>query len=296
MDPELLYLNGVVLPISEGHIAVEDRGFQLGDGVYEVVRVINGRALWLDEHLERLEHSLAAIRLAGAAAGHRLAEVVPELVKRSGVVSGSVYLQVTRGAWPRDFEIPESVEPTVLAYARSALGPTDEAVLSGTVVHPVEDQRWAYCHIKAIDLLAAVLAKDEARRAGASEALFVGPDGTVREGGSSNFFAFLDGTLRTHPADNHILNGVTRRQVLELAVEAGYAVEEKAFTLRDVASGAHACEVFLTSTLRDIFPVVRVGRHVVGDSRPGRLTLALLDRFRARQAELAGLQPPVALS
>jgi D-alanine transaminase len=297
MGVELLYLNGVVLPLSEGRIGVEDRGFQLGDGVYEVVKIMNGRAVWLQEHLERLEASLAAIRLAGALDGHPLEEVIPDLAERSEVTDGSAYMQVTRGVEPRDFEIPEVLEPTVLAYARSAAGPSRERVLAGEALHPVADRRWAYCHIKAIDLLAAVLAKDEARAAGAHEALFVDADGTVREGGSSNVFAFVDGTLRTHPADNHILSGITRRHVLELARAAGHRVEERAFALSDITTGAGAdCEVFVASTLKDIMPIVRVGGHVVGDARPGRLTLALLDRFRRHQCELVGLEPPAAFA
>jgi D-alanine transaminase len=295
MDVELLYLNGAVLPLSEGSIHVEDRGFQLGDGVYEVVKIMNGRAIWLREHLERLGGSLAAIQLAGAADGHRLEEVVPDLIARSGVVTGSAYIQVTRGAAPRDFDMPKSAKPTVLAYARSKPGPSREAIFAGEALQPVDDRRWAYCNIKAIDLLAAVLAKEEARSAGADQALFVAPDGTVREGGSSNVFAAIGGTLRTHPADNHILAGITRHHVMGLAREAGHTVEERAFTLSDIGRDAD-CEVFVASTLKDIMPVVRVGTHIVGAGRPGKLTLALLDSFRRHQAELAGLELPVALS
>jgi D-alanine transaminase len=297
MGVELLYLNGVVLPLSEGRINVEDRGFQLGDGVYEVVKILNGHAIWLEEHLERLEGSLAAIRLAGALSGHQLEEVIPDLAERSSVTNGMVYVQVTRGVEPRDFQLPQAPQPTVVAYARSVSGPSAKAIMAGEVLHPVEDRRWDYCHIKAIDLLAAVLAKDEARSAGANEAVFVAADGTVREGGSCNIFAFLNGTLRTHPADHHILDGITRRHILQVAGEAGHAVEERAFTLSNVALDTYAdCEVFLASTLKDIMPVVRIGSHAIGGGRPGKVTLALLDRFRLLQAGLAGLEPPAAFS
>jgi D-alanine transaminase len=292
MSGELLYLNGTYLPLSEGRVPIEDRGFQLGDGVYEVVKVVNGRALWLDEHLQRLERSLAAIRLAGATVGHRLEEVIPELLLRSGVRQGAVYVQVTRGVYPRDFELPADPVPTVLAYAWTASDPSADAVQTGVALHPVVDPRWARCDIKAIDLLAAVLAKDEARAAGAQEALFVGPDGTVREGGSSNVFAVTGGVLRTHPADQRILNGITRSRVLSLAVEAGYQVEERAFTLAEITSSADRhCEVFIASTLKDVIPVVRVGTHVIGDGRPGPVTLALLDLLRRQIALLGGLEP-----
>jgi D-alanine transaminase len=297
MDSELLYLNGVVLPLSEGRIHVEDRGFQLGDGVYEVVKVLNGRALWLQEHLERLVGSLAAIGLGGAADGHGLREVIPDLVQRSGVVNGSVYVQVTRGVSPRDFEMPRAVEPTVLAYARSRPALSSATVLAGETVYPVDDRRWAYCNIKAIDLLATVLAKDQARSAGADEALFVASDGSVREGGSSNVFAVLEGTLRTHPADDRILGGITRRKVIEVAQEAGCVVEERAFVLGDITSSAAPdCEVFITSTLKGIMPIVGVGTHAVGDGRPGKLTLALLERFRRLEWTAAGPEVTVASS
>lgn len=285
------------MPLAVGMVQVEDRGFQLGDGVYEVVKVMNGRAVWLQAHLDRLDGSLTAIRLPGAVIDHRLGEVVPDLIQRSGIADGFVYVQVTRGSSPREFDLPASVRPTVLAYVRDVSPLPADKILAGQSVHPVEDRRWGLCNIKAIDLLAAVLAKDEARQAGADEALFVGPDGRVREGGSSNLFAYCRGMLRTHPADNHILDGVTRRHVLDLAREAGYSVREEAFRLSDITSSSDAeCEVFLTSTLRDIMPVVRVGERTVGEGRPGRVTLALLDLFRADQAAAVEAEPPIALS
>ncbi len=167
MDVETLYLNGSFLPLSEGRIPVEDRGFELGDGVYEVVKVMNRQVVWPDDHLQRLGRSLAAISLTEAIVGHKLEEVLPELVTRSGIEHGWVYLQVTRGVAGREFEFPASPHPTVLAYARVNPAPTIAKILTGTVLHPVEDIRWARCDIKSTNLLAAVLAKEEARSAGA---------------------------------------------------------------------------------------------------------------------------------
>jgi D-alanine transaminase len=297
MDVEMLYLNGTFMPLSEGRVDVEDRGFQLGDGVYEVIKVMNGHLVWLDDHLERLGRSLAAVRLSEAETGHRLEAVLPELVGRSGVRDGMAYVQVTRGVAPREFVFPRPPHPTLLAYARNKRHPDVAEILAGTVLHPVEDQRWARCDIKSIGLLAAVLAKEEAREAGAHEALFMGPDGVVREGGSSNVFALLGGVLRTHPLNNRILGGITRKHVLEIAGRVGYAVEERAFTLAEVASPSHARrEVFTASTTKDMQAVVRIGTHVVGDGRPGPVTLALLDAMRREQALLVGLKPPRALT
>jgi D-alanine transaminase len=293
MDSETLYLNGDFKPLDEGRIHVEDRGFQLGDGVYEVVKVMNSRLVWLEDHLQRLERSLGEVRLTEASAGHTFETVLPELVERSGVVDGMVYVQVTRGAAPRDFVFPRPPHPTVLAYARVKKLPTEPEIFAGTVLHPVEDQRWARCDIKSTNLLAAVLAKEEAKEAGADEALFLDPEGMVRECGSSNVFAVLDGVLRTHPLSDRILGGITRLHVIELAREMGFTVEERPFGIAEITSKAPAgCEVFTASTLKDMLPVVRVGSFAVGDGRPGPVTLAVLDRFRQVQAQLVGLKAP----
>jgi D-alanine transaminase len=295
MAVEMLYLNGGFLPLAEGRIGVEDRGFQLGDGVYEVIKVMNGHLVWPDDHLSRLKRSLGVIKLTEALTGHRLETVLPELVSRSGVEDGLVYLQITRGAAPREFVFPYSPHPTVLAYTRSRPPVEDAAILAGISLHPVDDLRWARCDIKSTNLLAAVLAKEEARGAGADEALFLGPDGFVREGGSSNVFAWVDGALRTHPADNRILNGITRIHVLELAGREGYPIEEKPFRVEEVFSAGESAEVFTASSILDLLPVVRVGSRKVGRGRPGPVTLRLLDLVRREQAELVGLDPPAAL-
>jgi len=293
MNDEWLYLNGSFLPLTEGRIAVEDRGFQLGDGVYEVVKVMNGRLVWWEDHCERLRRNLREISLLQALDGHPFDEVLPELIRRSGIRDGMVYLQVTRGCAPRDFFFPESFQPTVLAYVRSVSLPQAKEILTGVALHPVEDLRWARSDIKSTNLLAAVLAKEEARKAGADEALFVGPGGIVREGGSANVFAVLDGVLRTHPLNNRILPGVTRKHVLEIARREGYPTEERAFTLEELRAGAKSgAEAFIASTLKDIMPVVKVGDIVLGEGRPGPITLQLVDLMRREQAALVGLEPP----
>ena len=293
---EILYLNGTFMPLSEGRVSVEDRGFELGDGIYEVIKIMNGRPLWLEDHLERLDRSLGAIRLSEALERHPLGSVLPELVARSGLEQGSVYLQVTRGYAPREFVFPAAPHPTVFAYARSYPAPTPEEILRGTVLHPVEDLRWAHCDIKSTNLLAAVLAKEEAKEAGADEALFMAPDGNVREGGSSNVFAVIDGVIRTHPLSNRILGGITRKHALEIARKLDYTVEERAFTLAEIARPSSTpCEVFTASTLRDVMPVIRIGERTVGTGRPGPVTLALLDAMRRAQALAVSAQPPAPL-
>ena len=293
MDSEVLYLNGEFKSLDDGWVRIEDRGFELGDGIYEVVKVMNSSLVWLDDHLARLYRSLGEIRLTEATAGVSFETVLPELVKRSGMVAGMVYVQVTRGHAPRDFVFPHPPNPTVLAYTRVKKLPTEEEIFRGTALHPVEDMRWARCDIKSTNLLAAVLAKEEAKEAGADEALFIDPEGSVREGGSSNVLAVLNGVIRTHPLSNRILGGITRLHVIDIARSLGYTVEERAFSLTDITTAAPpGCEVFTASTLKDMLPVVRVGGHQVGDGKAGPVTLAVLDRFRGIQADMVGLPRP----
>jgi D-alanine transaminase len=296
MNEEILYLNGRFQALSEGRIHVEDRGFQLGDGVYEVIKVMNGTIIWLEDHLVRLKRSLEAIRLSGALVDHPLEAVLPQLVRRAGLVDGSIYVQVTRGLAPREFIFPQPPHPTVLAYARPKQVPDADEIFRGVALHAVRDQRWGRCAIKSTNLLAPVLAKEEAWEAGAQEALFISPRGLVREGGSSNVLAVMDGVVRTHPLNNRILGGITRKHVLRLARGLGFAVEERAFTLREITGGSAACsEVFTASTTKDVLPVVRIGDSVVGSGRPGPVTIAILEAMREEQAVLAGLEPPPAL-
>lgn len=297
MNEEILYLNGAFMPLSDGRIGVEDRGFQLGDGVYEVIKVMNGTIVWLEDHLVRLRNSLGAIRLESALDGHPLEEILPELVRRAHLRDGSIYLQATRGFAPRDFVFPRPPRPTLLAYARAKKFPDAEEILRGIVLHPVRDERWGRCDIKSTNLLAPVLAKEEAREAGADEALFISPTGLVREGGSSNVLAVIDGVVRTHPLNRRILGGITRMHALEIADRLGFDAEERSFSLREITDGSGRCsEVFAASTTKDVLPVIRIGRWTIGSGRPGPTTLSIVQAMREQQARLVGLEPPPALT
>jgi D-alanine transaminase len=286
-----LYLNGEFMPLEQGLISVEDRGFQFGDGVYEVIKVLNGRPLWVQEHLRRLERSLEAILMAGALAGHDLHNVVERLPRMASLSEGMIYVQVTRGVGARDFLYTAELDPTVIAYTRRCPYPSELQILAGIGLHPVEDFRWARCDIKAVDLLPGVLAKRSAWEAGCAEALWIGY-GEAREGGSSNFFAVVSGVLRTHPLGNRILDGITRQIVLRLAREVGVPVAERAVTEDELA---RAEEAFVTSTISDVMPVVSIGGRPVGPGRPGVVTLGLADSLRAEIARLAGLPAPPSL-
>ena len=164
-------------------------------------------------------------------------------------------------------------------------------------MHPVRDQRWAHCDIKSTNLLAAVLAKEEAFEAGADEALFVSQRGVVREGGSSNVFAVVEGVIRTHPLSNRILGGITRKHAIAAAHRIGLSVEERAFTLPEITDPEGGCsEVFTASTAKDLLPVRQIGEAVIHGGRPGDITLELLDIMRAEQAFMAEMELPIELS
>ncbi len=288
-----LYLDGAFMALDKGCIRVEDRGFQFGDGVYEVVKVHNRRVLWLEQHLARLAGSLRAIHLAGVAERHDLPRILPRLVERARLVTGTVYVQVTRGVSLREFDPPPDLPPTVLAYTRERPLADDAQILAGVGLYPLQDFRWGRCDIKSTNLLASVLAGQEARAAGCAEVLWIGPEGQVREGGSSNLFCVIEGVVRTHPAGTTVLDGVTRKTVMGLARDLGLEVREQAVALEELEQ---AEEAFITSTGRDVLPVVSVGGTSIGQGRPGRATLALVDAMRAEVARLAGVAPPPPLA
>ena len=274
-----LYLNGEYLPLDQGRVSVEDRGFQFGDGVYEVIRVYNGKPFRLVRHLARLEQSVKGVEIALPEPLEKIEEVCRTLVK--GIVEGQIYLQVTRGSAPRMHAFPQDLRPTFVAYAR-ALTPhaPDRAYKLKTVL----DDRWGRCHLKTICLLANILGKQKAVEAKCDEGLFV-RDGVVTEGTSSNAFFIRDGALLTHPADNHILNGVTRDAVLEIARQLGVRMRFQPVTLPDALTSQ---EVFVTGTLTEIMPAVSIDGKPIGAGKAGPVTQRLRTAFRQLTAKECG--------
>jgi D-alanine transaminase len=274
----MLYLNGAYLPIDDGRVSVEDRGFQFGDGVYEVIRVYRGRAFRLDRHLKRLQESLDGVRIAAPEPLEKIAEVCRTLIGK-GPSEAQIYLQVTRGAAPRSHAFPVSLRPTFLAYIREAKRYPDERTFS---LVSVPDIRWARCNLKTICLLPNILARQQALEAGADEGLFVREDGTVTEGTSSNAFLIRDGRLVTHPATPRILDGVTRQAVLEVAAARGVGIDLRSFSLEEARK---ADEFFMTGTLTEVMPAVSLDGKPLGPGRPGPVTLKIREAFRARVEE-----------
>ncbi|BCX80764.1 D-alanine transaminase [Methylomarinovum caldicuralii] len=271
MNDTRAYLNGQFLPLSQARVPVLDRGFLFGDGVYEVIPAYGGRLFRLDQHLERLENSLRAIRLEPPLTRAQWREILTELL--DGAADQAVYLQVTRGVAPkRDHAFPPVVEPTVLAWA-FAIG-TAAPAPAKAITH--EDIRWQWCHIKAITLLANVLLRQEATERGCQEAILI-RDGRITEGAASNVFAVVDGVIVTPAKGPHLLPGVTRDLILELARELALPCQERDL---DAAELARAEEIWLSSSTRELVPVVELDGEAVGDSRPGPLWRRLYRAFQ----------------
>ncbi len=275
--PDIGFVNGRFMPLAEATIPVEDRGYQFGDGIYEVIRTYRGVPFQLEAHVARLEQSAKAIELPLPCRTSEWSRYVGEGLRLAEYPECKVYIQLTRGVAPRDHLFPAHASATVVMTVRNMPEPDQSMYDAGVEVITVEDLRWGRCDIKTINLLPNVLARQLAREAGAFEAILV-RDGEVTEGAVSNVMMVRAGVLVTPPAGPRILSGVTRGVVLDLARKGGMAVEERTLTVDELRT---AEEVFLTGTTVEVLPAVRVDRAPVGAGRPGELTRLLSARFRS---------------
>lgn len=282
------YVNGQYVPHRRAAVHIEDRGYQFADGVYEVMAMAGGE--WVDEggHLDRLDRSLAELRIPPPMGRRALRLVARELMRRNRLRDGMIYMQVTRGVAPRDHAFPVHVVPTLVLTARRTPR-RSETRRAGVKVITVPDIRWKRCDIKSVALLPNILAKQAAVDAGAYEAWQVDADGHVTEGCASNAWIITgdrdgEGEIVTRATDSSILSGITRWAVTRLAAEAGLALVERAFT---VAEAKAAREAFLTSTTSHVTPVVRIDDVPVADGRPGTLTRRLQTLYDAHAADTA---------
>ncbi len=274
---EWIWLNGEIIPLADARVSVEDRGFQFADGVYEVIRIYDGKPFTLDRHLARLEKSAAGIQLKSPMSIDDLTAEIHKLLARVSLSDGMIYLQLTRGPAPRNHAFPQT-KPTLLFYARP-LDPIQEAgAAPGVKLLPLPDERWQKCWIKSIALLPNVLAKNQALASGFDEAVFVN-NGVVTECASSNIFAVIGQRLLTHPVGPKVLPGVTRDLLLELAPSIGLKGEEHLFTEKE-AREAH--ELFITSTTREIAWVSHWNTATISTGHCGPVTRKLHSLFRER--------------
>lgn len=278
---QLIWMNGQVTPLAEARISPEDRGFQFADGVYEALAIYGGKLFALQAHLDRLARSCDGMKLTLPIDRETLAREMLKLVKASNVRDGVLYLQLTRGAAPRNHRIADAIKPTLLFYARPLAPPVPIRAQTGASLVTVKDERWRKCWIKAIGLTASVLARMEVDAAGADEAAFVDEAGIVAEGTSSNLFFVTGGKLVTHPVGPRVLPGVTRDFVIHCAKRLDIEVVERPIHL---AEAKEAEEVFLTSTTRQIL-WVREWDKVTRADRPGGMTVQLADALDRAIAE-----------
>jgi D-alanine transaminase len=267
------YFNGKFVEPNEPVVPIDERGHQFGDGVYEVIRIYNGTPFMMEEHLDRLYQSADAIRLRIDPNREAFKNSMLELIHRSGLTNLDLYVQVSRGMAPRNHLFPEcpvSVSMTAKPFRSIPVGDIGASV----ILHP--DERWANCYIKSLNLLPNILAKQTAYEKGYLEAILV-RDGKVTEGTSSNVYLVKDSSIITTPLSKHILSGITRMAVKNLAAHLSIPFVEKQFTPDEMIQ---ADEVFITSTTLEITSIIRVDDKQINDGTPGPVTKALKEQFK----------------
>lgn len=272
----VVFLNGGFMPLRDAKISVLDRGFLFGDGVYEVIPAYGGKLFRLEHHLARLDDSLIHIRIPPPISHGRWRDILNELIQRNGGGDQGIYLQITRGVAPRDHAFPKNTEPTVFAMSSPLPSTVSGGVIEGSAAITVDDVRWHRCNVKAITLLANVLARQQAIDDNAVEAIFV-RDGQVIEGAASNVFVIKQRALYTPPKGPQLLPGVTRDLILELASTHNIPFHENNFG-RDALYGAD--EVWITNSVREIVPITKVDNRVIGTGKPGPIWSRMLTLFQ----------------
>lgn len=276
--------NGKLINRNEAKVDIEDRGYQFGDGIYEVIRVYNGKMFTVGEHLERFGKSAASIGIRLPFTAVQLTGMLEELIEKNNLQIGIIYMQITRGVAPRVHNFPsEDVVPSLVAYTKDMPRP-QEGLEKGVRTVLTEDIRWLRCDIKSLNLLGNILAKQKAVENGCYEAIqHRGQD--VTEGSSSNVFIVKNGVVSTHQSDNLILKGITKDVILQLCSVNDIPVEERTFTLNELAD---ADEVFLSSTTSEVMPIVELDGSKVGDGVPGPITRKLQQLFVAEIQKQCG--------
>lgn len=262
----VVYLNGDFLPLEEAKISVLDRGFTFSDGVYEVLPVFHGKIFRLDEHLQRLDNSLAAILISNPYTREQWQKICMDILDRNHAAGKqSIYIQVTRGVGERDHVFDASLKPTVFAMCKTV---RESDYRDGIRAITHEDIRWQYCHIKSTALLAGVLLRQKALTSDGSREAILIRNGRLTEGAASNVFIVCPGEIKTPEKDGSILPGITRDLVVELLRNSSYGCIETAITEQDLRS---AEEVWITSSNMGIVPVVILDGNAVGDGHPGKV-------------------------
>ncbi len=273
--PDIAFINGRFLPWEEATVSIDDRGFQFGDAVYEVIRTYRGTPFELTAHLARLDRSARELSLRQPYSSVQWTRWIQQGLSLAGYEDAKIYIQLTRGVAPREHSFPSDILPTVVMTVRKFHPLAPELRRSGISACTREDLRWGRCDIKSVNLLANVLAREEAKKAGVFETILV-RDGFVMEGALSNVMAVQDEVVITAPEGPRILSGVTRTVVLELAKKDDIVIEER-FIPIDLLYRAD--EVFLTGTTLEVLGVVQIDGKTIGSGQPGPITKALAARW-----------------
>ncbi|WP_127068095.1 MULTISPECIES: D-amino-acid transaminase [unclassified Veillonella] len=274
---ELTYFNGEMVEPGAKVVSLDDRGYCFGDGVYEVVRVYNGRAFAFSYHQDRLYRSMREMDIPVRMPPDELQELHEIMIEQSEITDGYIYLQITRGVTPRHHAFERSkLEPQMYMFIKPIT--TDLGALQdGVKAITLPDERWARVDIKTLNLIPNILAQTKAEKKGAYTAILV-RDGIVTEGATSNVFVMKDGVCYTHPADHHILKGITRQLVVtRVAPTAGITIIEREF---DETFLKDADEIFFTDTIGGIIPITTLNREPVGDGKPGKAAKVLAEQLQ----------------
>ncbi|WP_342598654.1 D-amino-acid transaminase [Psychrobacillus sp. FSL H8-0483] len=270
--------NDQIVDEKEVKIGYEDRGYQFGDGIYEVIKIYNADVFTATEHIDRLYASADKIQLVIPYTKDVLHKMLHELIEINEVQNGHIYLQVTRGTSPRQHNFPVPVVESVLtAYTKETTRPLAE-LENGVKVCFVEDVRWLRCDIKSLNLLGNVLAKQEAVSKNCYEAIQHRGE-IITEGSSSNVYGIKDGVLYTHPVSNLILNGITRKVILDCCQEVGIQVVEEAFTKEQALE---MDEFIMSSTNAEVMPIISIDGQMIGNGKRGNWTEKLQQAFEKK--------------
>ena len=279
----IVYLNGEYMPIEQAKISVLDRGFLFADGVYEVIPAYGGHLLRLQKHLKRLQDSLDSIRLLNPLSNEQWTEILINLLEQNPSPDQSVYLQVTRGvAAKRNHGFPERIVPTVFVMVNELSPVNKEELRPGVSAITLDDIRWKACNIKSVSLLGNILLRQQAHDKNAAEAILIN-EGKVTEGAASNFFAVIDGILVTPATGPCLLPGITRDLVLELAKAHNFKYEVREI---DESELQQASEIWLTSSTREILPVVELNGEPVENGQAGPIWGKMIDIYQEYKSRL----------
>ncbi len=276
------FLNGEYLPLEECRVSVLDRGFIFGDGIYELITIYKNNAFYLTQHLERLQRSMDEVKITSPYSNAEWETLINSLVHQSEHDDLAIYIQVTRGIAPRDHFFPTSAQATVFAMANPLPIVSSEHLQNGVELITSDDIRWQRCDIKTISLLANILAKDEAAKVSATEAIMV-RDGYALEGSASNLFVVREDVVYTHPKDHLILPGITRDVVLELLGELGVECREQPIPKDWLYS---ADELWITSSTKEVLAATKIDGKLVAEGKPGKLWRQTYDQYQQHKNQI----------